>query len=84
MLRDRPRQEAYKQAIAANKHAFQDKIVLDVGAGTGILSALCAQAGAKLVYAVEASNLAHIALKTMEENNLTPVVKVYFVLFVAV
>lgn len=76
MLRDRPRQEAYKNAIISNSALFKDKIVLDVGAGTGILSAFCAKAGAKLVYAVEASNLAKIALKVMEENKLTSVVKV--------
>lgn len=76
MLRDRPRQEAYKNAILSNGSLFKDKIVIDVGAGTGILSAFCAKAGAKLVYAVEASNLAKIALKVMEDNNLTPVVKV--------
>ncbi|XP_037811200.1 protein arginine N-methyltransferase 6 [Lucilia sericata] len=76
MLRDRPRQEAYKNAILSNASLFKDKIVLDVGAGTGILSAFCAKAGAKLVYAVEASNLAKIALKVMEENNITSTVKV--------
>lgn len=76
MLCDRPRQEAYKRAIMSNTELFKDKIVLDVGAGTGILSAFCAKAGAKLVYAVEASNLAKIALQIIEDNGLTPVVKV--------
>lgn len=76
MLRDRPRQEAYKNAIMKNADLFKDKIVMDVGAGTGILSALCAKAGAKLVYAIEATNLAKIALTVMEENNLTATVKI--------
>ncbi|XP_055921962.1 protein arginine N-methyltransferase 6 [Eupeodes corollae] len=76
MLKDRPRQEAYCKAISNNTKLFKDKIVLDVGAGTGILSAFCAKAGAKLVYAVEASDLAKIALEVIEENELTSVVKV--------
>lgn len=77
MLKDRPRQEAYYNAILKNKDLFKDKVVMDVGAGTGILSAFCAKAGARLVYAVEASNLAtKIALDLIEENGLTNVVKV--------
>ncbi|XP_034101607.1 LOW QUALITY PROTEIN: protein arginine N-methyltransferase 6 [Drosophila albomicans] len=77
MLKDRPRQEAYYNAIVKNKELFKDKVVLDVGAGTGILSAFCAQAGARLVYAVEASNLAtRVALDLIEENGLTETVKV--------
>ncbi|XP_002014322.2 probable protein arginine N-methyltransferase 6 [Drosophila persimilis] len=77
MLKDRPRQIAYCNAILGNKDIFKDKVVLDVGAGTGILSAFCAKAGARLVYAVEASNVAtKVALDLMQDNGLTSIVKV--------
>ncbi|XP_055386139.1 uncharacterized protein LOC129615095 [Condylostylus longicornis] len=76
MLKDRHRQEAYFNAIMSNKHLFEGKVILDVGAGTGILSMFAAKAGAKLVYAVEASNLAKIAIEIIEDNNLTSIVKV--------
>ncbi|KAK3088280.1 hypothetical protein FSP39_017014 [Pinctada imbricata] len=55
MLKDRPRTLAYKNFIEQNKNLFAGKTVLDVGAGTGILSLFCASAGAKQVYAVEAT-----------------------------
>ena len=47
------RTKSYMNAIEQNKHLFKDKIVLDVGCGTGILSMFAARAGAKKVFAVE-------------------------------
>ncbi|XP_049877359.1 protein arginine N-methyltransferase 6 [Pectinophora gossypiella] len=76
MLEDHPRTEAYKNAIFANKAYLKDKIVMDVGCGTGILSIFCAQAGAKKVYAVEASNLANLAKEVVKENNFENVIEV--------
>ena len=49
MIKDSIRTNAYKDAILKNKHLFKDKVVLDVGCGTGILSMFAAQAGAKHV-----------------------------------
>ncbi|XP_018576065.1 protein arginine N-methyltransferase 6 isoform X2 [Anoplophora glabripennis] len=76
MLQDGPRNRAYKDAILSNKNEFKDKVVLDVGAGTGILSVYCAQAGAKTVYAVEASNISRIAEQIVRENKYEDVIKV--------
>jgi protein arginine N-methyltransferase 6 len=42
----------------------------------GILSLFCAQAGARKVYAVEASGVANIIPKVAEENSFSDVIKV--------
>lgn len=54
MLKDEVRTLTYRNAMYHNKHVFKDKIVLDVGSGTGILSMFAANAGAKHVYGVRA------------------------------
>lgn len=77
MLNDRPRQEAYREAIRSNRALFAGKTVLDVGAGTGILSIFCAQAGAAKVYAVEASNIANLAKKIVQENGFEQIIDVH-------
>ncbi len=38
MLKDEVRTRSYRDAIYNNKHIFKDKVVLDVGCGTSILS----------------------------------------------
>ncbi len=38
MLKDEVRTRSYRDAIYQNRHIFKDKVVLDVGCGTGILS----------------------------------------------
>lgn len=52
MLKDEVRTLTYRNAMYHNKHVFKDKVVLDVGSGTGILSMFAANAGAKHVYGV--------------------------------
>lgn len=77
MLNDSVRNNAYKAAIFDNKERIQGKTVLDVGAGTGILSVFCAQAGAAKVYAVEASDVFRIAEEIIKENVFENVVEVW-------
>ena len=60
-MQDYIRTGTYQRAILENVSDFQDKIVLDVGAGSGILSFFAVQAGARKVYAVEASSMAQHA-----------------------
>ena len=61
MLKDQQRTLAYQRAIEGNPEDFKDKIVLDIGCGTGILSIFAARAGAKHVYAVDNAEVALFA-----------------------
>jgi len=53
MIKDSVRTNAYRDAILNNAHLFKDKVVMDVGCGTSILSLFCAKAGAKKVFAID-------------------------------
>lgn len=65
------------QAILENAQTnFKGKVVLDVGTGSGILALFAAQAGARKVYAVEASDIADCAEKLVAHNNLSHVIEV--------
>ena len=75
MIKDRVRTDAYRDFIYDHKHLFKDKVVLDVGCGTGILSMFCAKAGAKLVLAVDNSAIIDKARENVFKNGLQEVVK---------
>jgi predicted RNA methylase len=71
MLRDEKRTDTYHDAINKNRSLFKDKVVMDLGAGTAILSIFAARAGAKKVYAVEKSGIALCAIQIVNENGLS-------------
>jgi type I protein arginine methyltransferase len=70
MLQDSVRTGTYQWAITQNKTDFADKVVLDVGAGSGILSFFALQAGARKVYAVEASDITQFARLLVRGNHV--------------
>ena len=70
MLKDTVRTRTYQRAIMDNPNDFKDKIVLDIGAGTGILSIFAARAGAKHVYAIEFAEIAIFAKEIIRKNGL--------------
>ena len=76
MIKDTVRTETYRAAILQNKHLFRDKVVLDVGCGTGILSLFSARAGARKVYGIEMSEMAVLAQKVVFDNKLDKIVEI--------
>uniref|UniRef100_A0A674P1G7 Histone-arginine methyltransferase CARM1 n=1 Tax=Takifugu rubripes TaxID=31033 RepID=A0A674P1G7_TAKRU len=70
MMQDYVRTGTYQRAILQNHGDFKDKVVLDVGCGSGILSFFAVQAGARKVYAVEASTMAQHAEVLVNSNRL--------------
>ena len=74
MLCDRVRTVAFQRAIDAVVRPGD--IVLDVGAGCGILSAFAARAGAAHVYAVERTAVAALAQQLASANGFGDIVEV--------
>ena len=76
MLEDHKRTGAYYQAVMQNRRQFEGRVVLDVGTGSGILAVFAAKAGARKVYAVEATNMAKFAKQLVASNNVRPLKQV--------
>lgn len=74
MICDRVRTEAFRRAI--DSVVRSGDVVLDVGAGTGILSMFAARAGAARVYAVERTTVAGLAQALAAANGVGEVVRV--------
>ena len=75
MLKDTVRTNAYERAILSNAESlFRNKIVLDVGCGTGVLSLFCAKAGARKVIAVDNSDVIKQAQEIAKLNGHDDVV----------
>ena len=76
MLADHNRMAAYHSAILGNQDVFRDKVVMDIGTGSGILAVWAAQAGAKKVYAIEYTDIAKHAEQVMKANKVDHIVTV--------
>merc|ERR1711887_186800 len=76
MLKDEVRTLTYRNSMFHNKHLFKDKVVLDVGSGTGILCMFAAKAGAKKVIGIECSSISDYAVKIVKANKLDDVVTI--------
>ena len=74
MIEDQARTDTYLKAIKQDPSFIKDKVVCDVGCGSGILSMFCAQAGAKKVYAIDASKIVHLARKAIKENGFADII----------
>ncbi|MBV8370839.1 MAG: 50S ribosomal protein L11 methyltransferase [Candidatus Eremiobacteraeota bacterium] len=74
MLADDVRNRQLARAIA--NVVRPGDVVVDVGAGSGLLSMLAARAGARKVYALEGSRFAGVARALIERNGLSGVIEV--------
>jgi 2-polyprenyl-3-methyl-5-hydroxy-6-metoxy-1,4-benzoquinol methylase len=74
MLKDTVRTRSYMNSILNNKFMFKDKIVLDIGCGTGILSLFAAKVGqgcstAAVMVQVKRHGSTHIMLEHQPLHN---------------
>ncbi|KAK5129703.1 type I protein arginine N-methyltransferase Rmt1 [Meristemomyces frigidus] len=71
MLKDEVRTKSYRDSIYNNRHLFKDKVVLDVGCGTSILSMFAVKAGAKHVIGVDMSTIIIKAREIVAANGMS-------------
>ena len=74
MVSDRPRTDAFAAAI--REVVQPGDVVLDVGTGTGILAMFAAKAGARKVYAIDATDIADVATDLIKANGLSDQIQI--------
>ena len=74
MVSDRPRTDAFAAAI--REVVQPGDVVLDVGTGTGILAMFAAKAGARKVYAIDATDITEVAIDLVKANGLSDQIQV--------
>lgn len=70
MLKDETRTLTYRSALMHNKHLVKNKVVLDVGCGTGILCLFAIKAGARHAIGIECSNIIDRAAEVVKANGM--------------
>jgi len=74
MLQDSVRTNSYRDSMYLNKHLLHDKVVLDIGCGTGILSMFAAKSGATKVLGIDGSDIILKAEKIVKTNHLDEII----------
>jgi len=75
MLKDEVRTMTYRNSMYHNSHLFKNKVVLDIGCGTGILCMFAAKAGAAKVIGIECSSIIEHAERIVKANGFQDVIK---------
>jgi len=75
MAADGVRMDAYSRAIA--REVKPDSIVVDIGAGTGVLSLLAARAGARRVHAIEPNPAVWLIPELAAENGCADKIEIH-------
>lgn len=73
MLSDEVRTSSYRDAIVRNGPTIRDKVVLDLGCGTSILSMFAARTGARRVIAVDQSDIIYKAMDIVRNNGINTI-----------
>lgn len=76
MIADRVRMDAYRAALA--RAVKPGDVVLDIGAGTGIMSLIACQLGARKVHAVEPSDALTVARELAHANGFADRIEFHY------
>lgn len=71
VLQDTVRTSSYRNAILNNSNLFANKMVMDVGCGTSILSMFASRAGAATVIAIDQSEIIYHAMDIARANGIS-------------